>query len=273
MPEKAIEMFIEDLQRRRRARAKNPEQNESVSLFAGLSDESLQTLLSNSHMMDFAEGREIVQQGDDPAYLYHIIQGRVKTLRYSSEGQEATIRMLKAGETFMDAVIFMGGKSPINAESIENSRLLMVPAETVRRHALSDPQFACNLLKIVTKHYKNAMQQIDSIITKNPVERLGYYFLKQHIEQGSDSMDIALPFQKSMIANHLGITPETFSRALSQIKKLGVDVDQEKLTLKDAYVLCHFCDLDTAHNCPRYKTTECPLSSGSGECSTHKGRH
>ena len=95
----------------------------------------------------------------------------------------------------------------------------MIPAETIRRHALQDSQFACNLLKIVTKHYKNTMQQIDSIITKSPVERLGYFFLKLHMEQGSESMEIALPFPKSTIANHLGITPETFSRALGQIKK------------------------------------------------------
>lgn len=261
MPEKSVELFIEDLQRRRHARAKETGVDDSVSLFQGLSDESLQTLLSNSHMSGFSGGQEIVQQGDNPGFLYFIIQGGVKTLRYSTEGEEATIRMLKPGETFMDAVIFMGGKSPINAKAIENSKLLMIPAETVRRHALHDSQFACNLLKIITRHYKAAMQQIDSIVTKNPVERVGYYFLKQHLEQGHDSMDVALPFQKSTIANHLGMTPETFSRALNQIKKMGIDVDQENLTLKDAYALCHFCDLDTAHNCPKFKTEDCPITS------------
>lgn len=262
MPEKAVELFIEDLQRRMRARAKENRPDSSISLFQNLSDSSLQTLLSNSHMNDFSAGQEIVQQGDSPDFLYFILQGSIKTLRYSPEGGEATIRMLAAGETFMDAVIFMGGKSPVNAKAIENSKLLMIPAETVRRHALHDSQFSCNLLKIVTHHYKTALQQIDSIITKNPVERIGYYFLRQHIEQGHDTMDIALPFQKSMIANHLGMTPETFSRALNQIKKMGIDVDQEKLTLKNAYALCHFCDLDTAHSCVKFNTDECPLTCG-----------
>lgn len=270
MTEKAVELFIEDLQKRRRARDRDYGLFENVSLFHGLSDDSLQVLLSNSHMGDFAENKQIVQQGDDPAYLYYIIEGRVRTLRYSTAGEEATIRMLKSGETFMDAVIFMGGKSPVNANAIEDSKLLMIPAETVRRHALHDPQFACNLLKIVTKHYKNAMQQIDSIVTKSPVERLGYYLLKLHIEQGSDSMDIALPFQKSTIANHLGMTPETFSRALSQIKKMGIAVDQETLTLKDAYTLCHFCDPDIAQGCKKFNKKECPLCTARLEqCAGH----
>ena len=147
----------------------------------------------------------------------------------------------------------------MHALTVESSRLLMIPAETTRRRALTDPQFACNLLKIMGHHYKNAVQQIDSIITKSPVERLGYYFLKLHMEQGSESMDIALPFPKSTIANHLGITPETFSRALAQIRKMGIDVENDKLTLRDAYALCHFCDPDTAQDCPRYNTDECSL--------------
>ncbi|MBI2234124.1 MAG: cyclic nucleotide-binding domain-containing protein [Micavibrio aeruginosavorus] len=241
-------------------------QDDNAPLFIGLTEDSIQTLLSNSFMQNFSAGKQLIQQGDTPTHLYFIIEGSIKTVRYSTEGEEATIRMLQAGETFMDAVIFMGGKSPINALTLEDSRFLMIPAEAVRRHALHDAQFACNLLRIVTKHYKNAMQQIDSIITKNPVERLGYYFLKQHLEQDPQSMDIALPFQKSTIANHLGMTPETFSRALAQIKKMGIDVDQEKLTLRDAYALCHFCDPDTAHSCPKFETDFCPLHS---DCKTH----
>lgn len=269
MPEKAVELFIKDLQRRQGARLGKAGPGDNVSLFQGLSDSSLQILLSGSHTKDFTAGQEIVRQGDSSDFLYFIIQGRIKTLRYSPDGEEATIRMLRPGETFMDAVIFMGGKSPINAKTIENSKLLMIPAETVRRHALHDPQFSCNLLKIVTRHYKAAMQQISSIVTKNPVERVGYYFLKQHIEQGSESMTVELPFQKSTIANHLGMTPETFSRTLGQIKKMGIKIDQEKLTLKDAYALCHFCDPDIAHSCLKSDTGKCPLSSGGCEKPCH----
>lgn len=266
MPEKAVEIFIEDLANRRRHRESCRNADDSTApLFVGLTEDSIQTLLSNSFMKKFPTGKQLVQQGDTPIHLYFIIDGSAKTSRYSPEGGEAIIRLLHAGETFMDAVIFMGGKSPISVVTLEDSHFLMVPAETVRRHALYDSQFACNLLKIVTKHYKNAIQQIDSIITKSPVERLGYYLLKQHLEQGSDSMDISLPFQKSMIANHLGMTPETFSRALHQIKNLGVDVDHEKITLRDAYALCHFCDPDTAHICPKLNTDGCPLSPEDGK--------
>lgn len=257
MPGKIINPPIGKLSEDIKVLSQSTEIETPVSLFHGLSGENLQNLLSNSTVRSVEQGREIVQQGDEIKFLYFIIEGSVKTLRSSIEGDEATIRMLKAGDTFMDAVIFMGGTSPIRATALKPSKLLMIPAHVIRQQILRDGQLGDNLLHIVTWHYKNAMQQIDSIVTKTPVERLGYYFLKLHMEQDPASMDIELPFQKSMIANHLGMKPETFSRALKKLKELGIDVDHERITLRDAYTLCHFCDPDTAYSCPKHGTPDC----------------
>jgi len=237
-----------------------------ISLFQGLSEDNLQNLLSNSTVRAVDQGREIIQQGDEVKFLYFIIEGSVKTLRSSIEGDEATIRMLKSGETFMDAVIFMGGKSPIRATALKPSKLLLIPSDVIRQQVLRDGQLGDNLLRIVTWHYKNAMQQIDSIVTKTPVERLGYYFLKLHMNQNPDSMDIELPFQKSMIANHLGMKPETFSRALKKLKEMGVDIDHEHITLRETYALCHFCDPDTGFSCPIQGSEKCK----SNRCKSNK---
>lgn len=227
-------------------------------LFKNLSPGSLEHLLSQARTHHYKEQEEIIRQGAEPHGLFLILSGQVKTVRYNANGQEATIRMLQPGETFMDAVIFMGGKSPINAVAVEDCSLLCIPATLVRAHVLSDPTFATNLLHIVTNHYKNAMQQIDNISIKTPVERLGHYLLRQHLEQDPDSMEFDLPFQKSMIASHLGMTPETFSRALGQIKKSGIDIDQKHIRLRDAFALCHFCDSDLAEMCSHAGGRECP---------------
>jgi CRP-like cAMP-binding protein len=215
-------------------------------------------LLAKAVIRTFSAGESILQQGDVPSFLYVLIEGQIRTIRTKSDGGEVSIRLLKPGSTFMDAVIFMGGPSPVGASVIEDSKVLLIPAETVHYMTLHDPLFACNMLKIVTQHYKNAVQQIDSIAIRTPAERLGYYLLRQHLEQGSESMEIKLPFQKSIIANYLGMTPETFSRALHQIKNLGIDVAHNTITLRNAYLLCHFCDQDTVALCPRAETENCP---------------
>ncbi len=229
---------------------KPPENNpDRPGLFDGLDEKSLELILGTSQLQTFDAGRLLIQQGDVPEYLYYVVEGVVKTYRSDSDGKEATIRILRAGETCMDAVIFMGGASPIAVQVVEAAKILMIPEIFIRKYVLANPQFSTNLLRIVTKHYKSALQQLEGVITKTPLQRLGYYLLKLHLEKGHDALDMDLPFKKSLIANQLGMTPESFSRALKEMKSFGIDIDQEHIKMKDAYALCHFCDTDTAFIC------------------------
>lgn len=241
--------------------------NGKPQLFKGLSEDALQRILESSVLQTFENGQTLVQQGDDPSHVYFIVEGRIRTLRANMDGDEATIRLLESGDTCMEAVLFMGVPSPIAVQTVGDTRLMLIPGNFVKNFVLQDHQFAANLLKIVTHHYKDALHQIEGMAIKTPVERVGYYFLQKHIEQGSDNMNFELPFKKSTIANHLGMTPETFSRALGQIKKMGIEVEGEKIRMKEAYALCHFCDLDAAHDCTLSNKEDCPhCPMSSGKC-------
>ncbi|TNE32294.1 MAG: Crp/Fnr family transcriptional regulator [Alphaproteobacteria bacterium] len=226
-------------------------------IFYNLSEDVLQKLLNYSVLQHFPQGRLLVQQGDKPEYLYFIVDGTVKTLRQDEHGREATLRLLRPGETCMEAVIFMEGDSPIAVQVASDAKLLLIPVDIVRKTVLSDTQFANNLLRIVSYHYKNAMHQIDSMHIKNPTQRLGYYFLLKHLENGHDNMEFTLPFQKSAIANYLGMTPETFSRTLQKLKQQGISFEDNTIKMRDAYVLCHYCDSDAESLCRTHPKDEC----------------
>lgn len=230
-------------------------------VFAGISEVSMQKILNHAILRRYPAGYLLLQQGDNPAYLYLVMSGSIKTLRTDSDGNEAVIRMLKTGEICMEAAIFMNVPSPIAVQVMDDAQLLLVPEKIVRTLVLEDAGFAMNILKILASHYKNAMHQIDAMCTKTPQQRIGYYLLIKHLEKGDDKLTFKLPFRKSIIANHLGMTPETFSRTLKQIRELGIDIDGENVSLRDAYILCDFCDSDTAALCPSYDPKTCPLCS------------
>ncbi|AGA32801.1 cAMP-binding proteins - catabolite gene activator and regulatory subunit of cAMP-dependent protein kinase [Thioalkalivibrio nitratireducens DSM 14787] len=226
-------------------------------IFEGLSEESLERIIANSTLHGIDAGVILVHQGDAPASIYVTVRGALRTYRSNSNGNEATIRMLKPGDSCMEAVMFMGGPSPINVEAVENSVVLMIPERVVKAQVLDDAQFATNLLRIVARHYKNTMHQVDGMNMKTPLQRVGYYFLLRHIEAGHDTLDVDLPFQKKLIANYLGMTPETFSRVLKQMREYGIDVGSSRIRLRDAFTLCHFCDTDSAALCPHGSDAVC----------------
>lgn len=199
----------------------------------------------------------LVQQGDTPEGIYLLLEGHMKTLRFNQNGDEATIRMLEAGDTCMEAVLFMGGPSPISVQTLERCKVLIIPEHVVKTYVLSNTRFAFNIIRIITRHYRNAMHQIDAINIKSPLQRVGYYFLAKHLDAGHDNLEFKLSFQKQVIANYLGMTPETFSRALKQMKVLGMDVQDDSIKMRDSFCLCHFCDSDTAALCNRHNKKGC----------------
>lgn len=232
-------------------------QSKRPQLFERLSEESQRRIFECSVLKNFEKNRLLVQQGDTPEFVYLVLSGSIKTFRINDEGEEATIRMLEPGDTCMEAVMFMGGPSPINVQTITDSETLLIPERIIKRLVFEDTQFSVNLLRIVTRHYKNAMHQIDAMNIKSPLQRIGYYFLLKHIEQGNENLEFKLPFKKQMVANYLGMTPETFSRSLKQMREMGISVDDDTINLMDAHCLCHFCDFDTAALCPEHDREVC----------------
>lgn len=232
-------------------------------LFDGLSEASLKHLSSHAVVQNHDAGHLLVQQGDTPEGVYLVLEGEMRTMRFNEDGAEATIRLLQAGETCMEAVLFMGGPSPITVQTLTACKVLLIPAQVIRNHVLEDSRFALNIIRIVTHHYKNAMHQIDAMNIKTPLQRVGYYFLEKHLEAGHDSLEFTLPFRKQTIANYLGITPETFSRTLKQMRDMGIDVADDVIRMKDAFRLCQFCDPDTEALCAH------PDKDGCEHCIMH----
>lgn len=236
----------------------------ACTLFKGMSEEMLSSILSYAVIKNEPEGVNIVHQGDIPQHLYLILSGTVQSVRTTTDGKEIPIRLMGADETFMDAVIFMNAPSPISARTAEATTVLMIPAPVIRKMVVQDGRFALNLLQITAGFYKKAIYQIENVTTKSPIQRVGYYLLNAYLEQGdASSTTFRLAHRKSAIASHLGMQPETFSRALAQIKKMGVDIDREMITLENVYSLCLFCDSDIASHCPKSGTAECTVDNGS----------
>lgn len=233
------------------------------TLFRRLSQESLDFLMESATAQNFPAGKILVQQGDQPQNVYVVLEGAVRTLRTDDKGGEATLRMLQPGETCMEAVAYMEVPSPISVQTAVASRLMVIPCERVLALSSKDTVFANNLLHILSYHYRNALYQIDGINIKNPLQRVGFYFLVRFLEKANGQTRFSLPFKKSIIANYLGMTAETFSRTLGKLKELGVDIKDDRVELKDQHSLCIFCDSDTESLCKGTKNCKstCPKNN------------
>jgi CRP/FNR family transcriptional activator FtrB len=49
----------------------------------------------------------------------------------------------------------------------------------------------------------------------------------------SGQAEVTLPYEKQLIANHLGLTPESLSRAMGHLRRHGVTVTRDRLVIRD----------------------------------------
>ena len=226
--------------------------------FAGLSEAKMERVLRQGHIRQFDDGCILVHQSAWPQNLYVVLKGQLKTSLINDEGSELTLRMLEPGNTCMAAILFMGNPSPVTVQTYGDTTLWVMPGPLAKKLILEDPEFAANMLRIAIARYRKSIDHIHTIALKTPLQRIGHYLLSEHISHGAKDLSFELPYKKSIIASYLGMTPETLSRSFARIKNLGIGIDGQKVCLKDAFALCHFCDLNAGETCPIADKENCP---------------
>lgn len=73
-----------------------------------------------------------------------------------------------------------------------------------------------------------------------PGRHLAWYLLSL-LEQTPGAASVTLPHRKGMIAARIGITPESLSRALARLGRLGVESEGNVVKIPDPEALRRFC--------------------------------
>jgi CRP-like cAMP-binding protein len=211
----------------------------STPLFGAMPDEAVMRLVGNRGPKVYERGALLFQQGEPADAFYVILDGWVKISRISPDGDETIVGVFTKGETFAEAAMFLGGRYPVNAEIISPGRLVRVEADTFRRIVHEEPDLALAMLASCSRHLKFLVEQIEQIKLLSAPRRIAD-FLVGLCDREEGSCTVSLPYEKSLIANRLGMKPESFSRALLKLRALGVEVEREKVSIADASALANY---------------------------------
>lgn len=175
-------------------------------------------------------GQIIFNQGDKADAFFVVLEGWVKLYRLTLNGGEAVVTVLTRGESFAEPVMFLGGHYPVVAEAASPCRLLRMELSSFVAALEADPELATAMLSSIALHGTQLTEQIEKLKLLNGPRRVAEFFI--HLAP-SDQQAVALtlPYEKSLIAARLGMTPESFSRALAALSKEGVKVQREVVTI------------------------------------------
>lgn len=207
---------------------------ESVPLFSGLDTVEREALLKLSQVIEPEKGEIIFTQGESAEFLYIVLSGWVKLFRETNKGHESIAGLCTHGDLFGEAVLCDGSHYPFNAQVVEDAVVMRIPAAVIRKRIKEDGDFSTKMIHAISKRLNALEMKLEHMALMTAPQSIGCYILKLcHTKKEKHKVSVLLPYDKTLVATFLGIKLETFSRALAQLREIGVSVNGHMITVAD----------------------------------------
>ncbi|NQW08404.1 MAG: cyclic nucleotide-binding domain-containing protein [Alphaproteobacteria bacterium] len=201
----------------------------ALDLFAAMSDESFADLMQGAFFQRFPPQVMLIEEGDTADFLYVVVEGMVEMIAQGNE-RETTIAVMEPVSTFILAAVLRDAVYLMSARTLERSRLLMIPAESIREAMERDPAFTRAMVRELAGAFRGVIKSLKSQKLRSAVERLANWLLVAHDDQGANGT-VTLGIDKRTLAALLGMTPENLSRAFGTLRGYGIEVAGREIVL------------------------------------------
>ena len=213
-----------------------PEAVKKSVLLNSLNDDMRDRLLRDAIRRSYAEGETIFLQGDPAKAVFIVLSGFIKLSRMTPSGTEAVVAIMGRNRSFAEAMVLRGEPYPVSAEAISDCTLLQIDGVRLRQFLLENQEFAIRMLASTFVHLQGLIDQIERLKAHTGVQRVAQ-FLADLTDLETGPCEVNLPYNKRLIAGHLGMQPESLSRAFARLREHGVRVDANKAEIDDIAAL------------------------------------
>ena len=206
--------------------------------FGGLRAEDRDAIIELGQQREAASGSILFHHGDPYRGFYLLLAGSVHIYRLSESGRMLVLHVIRPGESFAEVPLFEPNPNPTypaTAETLEDSRLLFIPAEPFLRFVDERPRACLHMLGEIARRQREAVRQLDALSLQDVQGRLARHLAERAAgSTEANAATIQLDIPKSVLAAELGTVPETLSRALRSLEQEGlIRSDSSAITVED----------------------------------------
>jgi CRP/FNR family transcriptional regulator, dissimilatory nitrate respiration regulator len=191
-----------------------------ISLFSALTKEQLAVVKKGMRVVKLKGNQPIFDTETKADRFFVLVDGQVKLYRLFRNGSEKIIEIIRPGEVFASAVMFMEiDNYPVCADSLQESRLLSFNNKQFISILRESPETCLRMMATMSQRLRRQLTEIDKLYLKSAHKRLLNY-LVEHMKIVGDNVGLVkLDSPKRVVASNLSIQPETFSRALKKLNE------------------------------------------------------
>jgi CRP/FNR family nitrogen fixation transcriptional regulator len=166
----------------------------------------------------YNRGAEIFGEAEPADYVYQVIDGAVRSYKLLSDGRRQIGAFHLVGDIFG---LENGPVHRFTAEAIVDTTVRLAKRASLEHVAETDALVARDLLSMTTSNLQHAEDHMLLLGRKTSLERVAAFLLEMDRRLSAAGV-MALPMNRRDIADYLGLTLETVSRALSCLHGKGI---------------------------------------------------
>lgn len=164
----------------------------------------------------FAAGEHLFHQGDEARGLFRILSGTVIVYRNTPDGHRQVEAFAGPGE---HVSLCLSASSPTSAAALSDTIAEHLCRAVFERRLLEDAAFREEIFRDIDRAAANARRRATLLTCRCALERVADFVLFLDARFAADPSGYRpIPMSRSDMADHLGLTLETVSRMLNQLK-------------------------------------------------------
>lgn len=191
-----------------------------LPLFQSISRQHFAEVVRHARMLHYARGQLVAKRGEPVPGLFAVAYGMVKLTLHGGAGAEKVLRLVGPSQTFGEVALFRRQPLPLDAVAVVDTGLVLVPAGTLLTLIETDAHFARGLVASLCQRIHAMVSDFEATTLHGATGRLAAYL--ESLADSPQTARVTLPAAKKLIAARLGMTKETFSRALHELAHAGV---------------------------------------------------
>lgn len=188
----------------------------------------------------YKKGKEIYGEKEPAEYVYLVTRGAVRSYKLLSDARRQIGAFHLVGDIFG---LENGETHRFTTEAVVETTVRLMKRQSLEVVAEKDTIVSRDLLGLTTSNLQHAENHMLLLGRKTSLERVAAFLLEMD-ERLTAADIISLPMSRRDIADYLGLTLETVSRAVSQLHKAGIlgfiGNTQREIAILDRQLLARF---------------------------------
>ncbi|HIF88869.1 MAG TPA: Crp/Fnr family transcriptional regulator [Candidatus Thioglobus autotrophicus] len=221
-----------------------------LPIFKNISKNELGPLFQTMQVHQYHKGDTVIFDADQHANLYLVESGLFKLTKFDQRGDELVLRIVDQNDAI--SPMHFSPHYDISAEFVKDTTLIYFSKNSINNLIAKNHQFSMNIIQFLAESAQTLMLFAEVLQLKTTREKVGWYLVRAKINNL-----LEFPHPKRLIAAYLGMAPESFSRALTDLKNDGIFVKNRSIELNNGNELCQYCDAVTGSDCDDFKSNAC----------------